>query len=168
MRYYSKRFTVYFYPRSLDSISILHLIVHRFNTLWSILARRHFRGTHMPHQATNNVHILLGTHLYTWVESSDVDKVSCWRTKVPGIDGNPESRIHSNIPLNLHILLYVLFIVYLFLYFAGSCIGWTVRMMWWRWLSWTAVSARHWSIPAWTNPGLWWSTPNMGELDLTP
>ena len=28
------------------------------------------------------------THLYTWLESSNVDKVSCWRTKVPGIDGN--------------------------------------------------------------------------------
>ena len=34
------------------------------------------------------LHILPGTHLYTWVESSNVDKVSCWRTKVPGIDGN--------------------------------------------------------------------------------
>ena len=36
----------------------------------------------------NNVRILPGTHLYTWVESSNVDKVPCWRTKVPGIDGN--------------------------------------------------------------------------------
>ena len=34
------------------------------------------------------LHILPGTHLYTWVESSNVDKVSCWRTKVPGINGN--------------------------------------------------------------------------------
>ena len=33
------------------------------------------------------LHILPGTHLYTWVESSNVDRVSCWRTKVPGIDG---------------------------------------------------------------------------------
>ena len=64
------------------------LIVHLLNSLGSILARRHFRGAHVPHQATNNVRILPGTHLYTWVESSNVDKVSCWRTKVPGIDGN--------------------------------------------------------------------------------
>ena len=34
------------------------------------------------------LHILPSTHLYTWVESSNVDKVSCSRTKVPGIDGN--------------------------------------------------------------------------------
>ena len=58
------------------------LIMHLLNSLGSILARRHFRGAHMPHQATNNVRILLGTHLYTWVKSSNVDKVSCWRTKM--------------------------------------------------------------------------------------
>ena len=34
------------------------------------------------------LYILPGTHLYTWVESSNVDKVSCWMTKVPGIDWN--------------------------------------------------------------------------------
>ena len=57
------------------------LIVHLLNSLGSILARRHFRSAHMPHQATDNVCILPDTHLYTWVESSNVDKVSCWRTK---------------------------------------------------------------------------------------
>ena len=57
------------------------LIVHLLNSLGSILARCYFRGAHMPHHATNNVRILPGTHLYTWVESSNVDKVSCWRTK---------------------------------------------------------------------------------------
>ena len=29
-----------------------------------------------------NVRILPGTHLYSWVESSAVDGLSCWRTKV--------------------------------------------------------------------------------------
>ena len=46
-----------------------------------------------PHQAANNVRILPGTHLYTWMESSNVDNVSCWRTTVPDIDGN-ETRNH--------------------------------------------------------------------------
>ena len=63
------------------------LIAHLLNALGSILARHHFRGAHIAHQVTNKVCILPGTHLYTWVESSNVDKVSCWRTKVPGIDG---------------------------------------------------------------------------------
>ena len=89
MRYYSKRFTVYYYPQSPDSISIPALIVHFFISQGSIRVRRHFRSAHMPHQATINVRILPDTHLYTWVESSNVDKVSCWRTKkVPGIYGN--------------------------------------------------------------------------------
>ena len=64
------------------------LVVHLLYSLGSILARRHFTGAHMPHQATNNVPILPGTHSYTWVESSNVDKVSCWQTKVRGADGN--------------------------------------------------------------------------------
>ena len=42
----------------------------------------------MPHHATNNVRILPGTHLYTWVESSNVDKALAEGQKVPGIDGN--------------------------------------------------------------------------------
>ena len=65
------------------------LIVYLLNSLGSILARRHFRGAHMPNQATSYIRILPGTHLYTRVKSSNVDIVSCWRTtKVPGIDGN--------------------------------------------------------------------------------
>ena len=77
------------------------LIVHLLNSLGSILARCHFRSAHVPHQATNNVCILPGAQLYTWVESSDADKVSCWRTKVPSIESNPqpfdpESRVHFN------------------------------------------------------------------------
>ena len=50
-----------------------------------------------------------GTHLYTWVESSNVDKLSCWRTNVPGIDVkmnpqpfDPESKVQSNIPRHFH------------------------------------------------------------------
>ena len=40
------------------------LIVHLLNSLGCILARRHSRGAHMPHQATNNVRVLPGTGLY--------------------------------------------------------------------------------------------------------
>ena len=65
------------------------LIVHLLNSLGSILARCQFRGAHMPNQVTNNVFILLGTHLYTWVESSNVNQMSCWRTIASAcIDGN--------------------------------------------------------------------------------
>ena len=65
------------------------LIVHLLSSLGSILARRHFRGAHMPYQATNNVRILPGTHLYTWVESSNVEiKCLAEGQEVPGIDGN--------------------------------------------------------------------------------
>ena len=85
------------------------LIVHLLNSLGSILARCYFRGAHMPHHATNNVRILPGTHSYTWVESSNVDKVSCWRTKSARHwrESNPEpfdpeSRVQSNIPRHLH------------------------------------------------------------------
>ena len=63
----------------------------------------------MPIHASNNVRILPGTHLYTWVESSNVDKVSCWRTKSARHwreshpqPFDPESRVHSNIPRHLH------------------------------------------------------------------
>ena len=86
------------------------LIVHLLNSLGSILARCYFRGAHMPHHATNNVRILPSIHLYTWVESSNVDKVSCWSTKSARHwrESNPEpfdpeSRVQSNIPRHLHI-----------------------------------------------------------------
>ena len=92
------------------------LIVHLLNSLGSILARCYFRGAHMPHHATNNVRILPGTHLYTWVESSNVDKVSCWRTKSArhGRESNPEpfdpeSRVQSNIPRHLHYHMFQIF-----------------------------------------------------------
>ena len=70
MRYYSKLFTVYYYPPPppppITGFNINPaLIVHILNSLRSILARHHFRGAHLPHQATNNVRILPGTHLYT-------------------------------------------------------------------------------------------------------
>ena len=48
-------------------------------------------------------HLLPGPHLYTWVESSNVDKLPCWRTKVPRQwwDSNPgsqrESRVNTSI-----------------------------------------------------------------------
>ena len=42
------------------------LIVHHLNSLGSILARCHFRGTHIT---STNFRFLPGTHLYTWVEN---------------------------------------------------------------------------------------------------
>ena len=81
MRCYSKRFTVYYYPPVTGFNINPAFIVHHLNSLGSILARRHFRGAHMPHQATITFASLLDTHSYTWVESSNVDKMSCWRTK---------------------------------------------------------------------------------------
>ena len=65
----------------------------------------------MPIHATNNIRILPGTHLYTWVESSNVDKVSCRRTKsarhwresnLQPFD--PESRVHFNMSKSVGIL----------------------------------------------------------------
>ena len=76
-------------PRSLDTISRPHLSysaqfpLPREHSLPSCLSWRSDKYIH-----NIIIHILLGTHLYTWVESSNVDKVSCWRTTVPGIDGN--------------------------------------------------------------------------------
>ena len=56
-------------------------------------------------------HLLPGPHLYTWVESSNVDKLRCWRTKVPrrwwdsNTGSQRESRVntpiyHENLQLN--------------------------------------------------------------------
>ena len=67
------------------------LIVYLLNSLGSILARRHFRGAHMPYQvqitfASYRVPIYTpGWRAAMWIKS-------CWRTKVPGIDRN---RIHN-------------------------------------------------------------------------
>ena len=36
----------------------------------------------------NTIRILPGPYLYTWVESSNVDKAPCWRTKIQGDSGN--------------------------------------------------------------------------------
>ena len=79
--------TYLFLPRSLDTISRPHLQCTISTPKGAFLAELPilaFRQIHTQHI----LHILPGTHLYTWVESSNVDRVSCWRTKVPGIDGN--------------------------------------------------------------------------------
>ena len=86
MKYFSKRFTLYYYPVTGFNINPA-VTVHLLNSLGSILARWHFGGAHMPNQVTNNFRILPDrSHLYTWVESTNVDKVSSWRTK--GATGN--------------------------------------------------------------------------------
>ena len=43
------------------------------------------------------LHILPGTHLYTWVESSNVDKVSCWRTKCRALTGIEPATLWSRV-----------------------------------------------------------------------
>ena len=78
-------------PRSLDTISRPHLQCTIFTPKGAFLAELPIVALQANTYTTlypSQVHILPGTHLYTWVESrlsSNVDKVSCWRTKVPGI-----------------------------------------------------------------------------------
>ena len=63
-------------PRSLDTISRPHLQCTISTPKGAFLAELPilaFRQIHTQHI----LHILPGTHLYTWVESSNVDKVSC-------------------------------------------------------------------------------------------
>ena len=62
------------------------LRVHFLHSLGSIPASRRFTGAHMPTQPQFRSHPT-GSPFNTWVESSNVDKVSCWRTKVPGDSG---------------------------------------------------------------------------------
>ena len=59
------------------------LRVHFLHSLGSIPASRRFTGAHMPTQPQIRSHPT-GSPFNTWVESSNVDKVSCWRTHVPG------------------------------------------------------------------------------------
>ena len=59
------------------------LRVHCLHSLGSIPASRPFT---MPTQPQYRSHPT-GSPFNTWVESSNVDKVSCWRTKVPGDSG---------------------------------------------------------------------------------
>ena len=60
--------------------------VHFLHSLGSIPASRRFTGAHMPTQPQFRSHPT-GSPFNTWVESSNVDKVSCWRTKIPGDSG---------------------------------------------------------------------------------
>ena len=98
MRYYSKRFTVYYYPGHwIQYQSCTHSAPSQLtgDAFWLGATS----GVHiMPHHATNNVRILPGTHLYTWVESSNAwikclaegQKVPVHRTRNPLIS---ESRV---------------------------------------------------------------------------
>ena len=70
-------------PRSLDSLNSA-LTVHFLYSLRSIPVSTQFT-CQLNH---NYFHILLGPHLYTWVERSNVDKVLCWRTTELGNGGN--------------------------------------------------------------------------------
>ena len=70
-------------PWSLASESILHSQC-TFSTPWGALWPVAILQAGTCQLNRNTICILLGPHLYTWVESSNVDKVSCWWTKVPG------------------------------------------------------------------------------------
>ena len=80
--------TYYYYPgrwiQFQDHTYSAQFPLPREHSLLSCLSWRSGKYMYTQHI----LHILPGTHLYTWVKSSNVDKVSCWRTKVPGIDGN--------------------------------------------------------------------------------
>ena len=100
--------TYIYHPQLLDTISRPHLQCTISTPKGAFLAElpiMAFRQIHIQHI----LHILPSTHLYTWVESSNVDKVSCWRTKVPGIDRNrtrnpliQSQGFTPNIPQHLH------------------------------------------------------------------
>ena len=60
--------------------------VHFLHSLGSIPASRHFTGAHNANSTTISF-ASTGSPFNTWVESSNVDKVSCWRTKLPGDSG---------------------------------------------------------------------------------
>ena len=64
------------------------LTVHNFHSQGSIPCRAAYHGI----TGKCILNISFASYwvpiLYTWVESSNVDKVSCWGTKVPGIDRN--------------------------------------------------------------------------------
>ena len=60
-------------------------------------------------------HNLPGPHLYTWVESSNVDKLPCWRTKVHG-DGEirtPGSRRESRVNAPIYHNTFLIYLSYL-------------------------------------------------------
>ena len=83
------------------------LQVHFLHSLGSIPASRHFQARTMPTQPQYRSHPT-GSPFNTWVESSNVDKVSCWRTKVyratvgfePGLSTR-DSSVHTTIPRHL-------------------------------------------------------------------
>ena len=83
----SERFTVYYYPG--------HRIQNQFCTQSALspLPGEHSGQSPFDRRTHANTpqyrpHPIPGPHLHTWVESSNVDKVSCWRTKVPGHSAN--------------------------------------------------------------------------------
>ena len=102
----SKCFTVYLLPRSLDSASILHSQC-TFSTPWGAFGPSPF----YRHAQTNSTTIPFASYrvpIYTWVESSNVDKVSAVGQKYwvtvgikPGLSAW-ESSGHTTIPRHLH------------------------------------------------------------------
>ena len=77
------------------------LKVHFLHSLGSIPASRRFIGAHVPTQPQFRSHPT-GSPFNTWVESSNVDKVSCWRTKVPCESGNRTRTLSVRVERSLH------------------------------------------------------------------
>ena len=77
------------------------LKVHFLYSLGSIPASRRFIGAHVPTQPQFRSHPT-GSPFNTWVESSNVDKVSCWRTKVPCESGNRTRTLSVRVERSLH------------------------------------------------------------------
>ena len=88
--------TYYYYPGRWIQYFKAALTVHNFHSQGTIPCRATYGGVTGKYIHNIILHILPGTHLYTWVESSNVDKLSCWRTKVPGIDGKMKMKIKDS------------------------------------------------------------------------
>ena len=75
--------------------------MHFLHSLGSIPSSRHFIGAHVPTLPQYRSHPT-GSPFNTWVESSNVDKVSCWRTKVPCESGNRTRTLSVRVERSLH------------------------------------------------------------------
>ena len=111
MRYYSKRFTVYLLPRSLDSISILHSRC-TFSTPRGAFWPGATSGAHTCHIKRQITFALYWVPIYTpgWRVAMWIKGLAELRTKkCPAFsrESNPQpfdadSRVQSNIPRHLH------------------------------------------------------------------
>ena len=93
-----KALTAYYYPGHWIHFNAA-LTVHNFHSPERIPCLVPQPIMALANSNTIICHLLPGPHLYTWVESSNVDKLPCWRTKVPRRwwDSNPGSQRESRV-----------------------------------------------------------------------